>query len=91
GRSGEVPDARGAVFIGPMMDATRMLILPPHCTTQLSEAPSGDPLSGVAYISAVEMRKLVSELGELPEVKHLAQLLDLAIKEHLVLSARIEC
>ncbi|MGE0322975.1 MAG: hypothetical protein AB7K71_21845 [Polyangiaceae bacterium] len=89
GRDGELPDQLGPVFIGPMMDASRMLILPPHCMTQLSETHTGNPLCGVAYVSAAEMRKLLAELGEVDVVQHLRALLDLAIAEHLVLSARI--
>ncbi|MEZ4228829.1 MAG: hypothetical protein R3B89_06680 [Polyangiaceae bacterium] len=90
GRSGELWKALGPVFIGPLMDANRMLILPPHCVSQLSNTHSNNPLSGVAYVSAVEMKKLVAEIEPHAGVEHLSKLLALAIEEHLVLSARIE-
>lgn len=90
GRSGELPDALGPVFIGPLMDASRMLIVPPNSVTQLSETHSNNPLCGVAYVSAAEMKKLVDEIEDQADLEQLGKLLDLAIAEHLVLSARIE-
>ncbi len=89
GRSGELPEGLGPVFIGPLMDANRMLILPPHCVTQLSNTHTNNPLCGVAYVPASEMKKLLAEVQAHEGLAHLGKLLDLCMQERLVLSARI--
>ncbi len=87
GRTGELPDALAPLLVGPLLGAKRVLVLPPHALAQLSKARAGDPLHGVAYVPAVEMKKLLAESAVVPELAHLAKLVDVCMRTRVVISA----
>jgi hypothetical protein len=91
GHFGELPAVLAPVLIGPALGAERSLILPPDCFTPLRAAafPADHPLHGVALVPAAEVKKLLLDtLSALDEVAHFVKLLDLCIRDRVVLSVQ---
>jgi hypothetical protein len=87
GRSGELGAGLAPLLVGPALGASRTLILPPHCGAQLAAVPEDHPLHGVAYVPAVDLKKLLAEAAVAPELGHLAKLVDFCIRTRVVISA----
>src|SRR5262249_30200129 len=88
GRAGELPGAMAPLMLGASLGAERTLILPPHCFTQLVKAPPSYPLHGVALVSAIELRKVFTELTVLDAAAHFLKLVEFCIRTRMVLSTR---
>jgi hypothetical protein len=89
GRSGEISDALATFVMRPALGAKRMLVLPPDFSSLKAMTAEGDPLSGVAYAAAREVKFFIAQANA-PELAHLSELIDFCVRTRVVIAVTAE-